>query len=176
MIQLDKREAFPFSSNPFGLVYENAITENKENEVQIHPITYQLNGIKIASNIYTPKNYSKDKRYPAIVIAVPNGAVKEQAAGLYGQDLLKKDILQLSLIACFGESEGMPRQQDIPYYRIEDIRGMIDVIFSFPGVDSQRIYGLGICGGGGYLLSCGQMDKRLKKIATVSMFEYGSVA
>ena len=25
MIQLDKREAFPFSSNPFGLVYENAI-------------------------------------------------------------------------------------------------------------------------------------------------------
>ena len=50
MIQLDKREAFPFSSNPFGLVYENAITENKENEVQIHPITYQLNGIKIASN------------------------------------------------------------------------------------------------------------------------------
>ena len=30
MIQLDKREAFPFSSNPFGLVYENAITENKE--------------------------------------------------------------------------------------------------------------------------------------------------
>lgn len=30
MIQLDKREAFPFSSNPFGLVYENAITENKK--------------------------------------------------------------------------------------------------------------------------------------------------
>ena len=75
----------------------------------------------------------------------------------------------------FGESEGMPRQQDIPYYRIEDIRGMIDAIFSFPGVDSQRIYGLGICGGGGYLLSCGQMDKRLKKIATVSMFNTGAV-
>ena len=52
---------------------------------------------------------------------------------------------------------------------------MIDVIFSFPGVDSQRIYGLGICGGGGYLHSCGQMDKRLKKIATVSMFNMGAV-
>ena len=176
MIQLDKREAFPFSSNPFGLVYENAITENKENEVQIHPITYQLNGIKIASNIYTPKNYSKDKRYPAIVIAVPNGAVKEQAAGLYGQRLAEKGYITIvSDCMFFGESEGMPRQQDIPYYRIEDIRGMIDVIFSFPGVDSQRIYGLGICGGGGYLLSCGQMDKRLKKIATVSMFNMGAV-
>ena len=95
MIQLDKREAFPFSSNPFGLVYENAITENKENEVQIHPITYQLNGIKIASNIYTPKNYSKDKRYPAIVIAVPNGAVKEQTAGLYAQRLAEKGYITI---------------------------------------------------------------------------------
>ena len=27
MIQLDKREPVPFSSNPFGLVYENAIKE-----------------------------------------------------------------------------------------------------------------------------------------------------
>ena len=54
MIQLDKREAFPFSSNPFGLVYENAITENKENEVQIHPITYQLNGI---INLMVLQNY-----------------------------------------------------------------------------------------------------------------------
>ena len=95
MIQLDKREAFPFSSNHFGLVYENAITENKENEVQIYPITYQLNGIKIASNIYTPKNYSKDKRYPAIVIAVPNGAVKEQTAGLYAQRLAEKGYITI---------------------------------------------------------------------------------
>ena len=43
MIQLDKREAFPFSSNPFGLVYENAITENKENEVQIQSIKWHKN-------------------------------------------------------------------------------------------------------------------------------------
>lgn len=164
MIQLDKREPVPFSSNPFGLVYENAITENKENEVQVHLVTYSLNGIKIASNIYTPKNYNKAKKYPAIVIAVPNGAVKEQAAGLYGQRLAEKGYITIvSDCMFFGESEGKPRQQDIPYFRNEDIRGMIDAISSFPGVDSHRIYGLGICGGGGYMLSCGQMDKRLKK-------------
>ena len=28
MIQLDKREAFPFSSNPFGLVYEMTMRFN----------------------------------------------------------------------------------------------------------------------------------------------------
>lgn len=101
MIQLDKREAFPFSSNPFGLVYENAITENKENEVQIHPITYQLNGIKIASNIYTPKNYSKDKRYPAMLSLFLMEQLKSRQLDFMDKDLLKKDILQLSLIACF---------------------------------------------------------------------------
>lgn len=176
MIQLDKREVLPFSSNPFGLVYENAIKENKENEVQIHPITYQLNGVKIASNIYTPKNYHQTSLFPAIVIAIPNGAVKEQAAGLYAQRLAEKGYITIvSDPMFFGESEGTPRQQDIPYYRIEDIRGMVDAIFSFSGVDSKRIYGLGICGGGGYMLSASQMDKRIKKVATLSMFNTGAV-
>jgi len=43
MIQLDKREAFPFSSNPFGLVYENAITENKENTSNYLSIKWHKN-------------------------------------------------------------------------------------------------------------------------------------
>lgn len=176
MIRLDKREPVPFSSNPFGLVYENAIKENKENEVQIHPMTYQLNGIKIASNIYTPKDYSHKKSFPVIVIAMPNGAVKEQAAGLYGQRLAEKGYITIvSDCMFFGESEGKPRQQDIPYFRNEDIRGMIEAITSFEKVDINRIYGLGLCGGGGYMLSCGQMDKRLKKIATISMFNTSAV-
>ena len=176
MIQLDKREPVPFSSNPFGLVYENAIKENRENEVQIHLYTYILNGIKIATNIYTPKTYHKSNIFPAIVIAVPNGAVKEQTAGLYAQRVAEKGYITIvSDPIFFGESEGTPRQQDIPYYRIEDIRGMIDVISTFPKVDSKRIYGLGICGGGGYMLSASQMDKRIKKVATLSMFNTGAV-
>ena len=96
MIQLDKREAFPFSSNPFGLVYENAITENKENEVQIHLITYQLNGIKIASNIYTPKN-----DILLLLSLFLMEQLKNKQLDFMDKDLLKKDILQLSLIACF---------------------------------------------------------------------------
>lgn len=95
MFQLEKRELVPFFPNPFGLVYENAIKENKENEVQIHLYTYILNGIKIATNIYTPKNYHKSNIFPAIVIAVPNGSVKEEAAGLYAQRLAKKGYITI---------------------------------------------------------------------------------
>lgn len=73
------------NSNPWGLVYADAITENKAGAVNIHPITYELNGLKIAANVYTPAGYDETKSYPALVVAHPNGGVKEQVAGLYSQ-------------------------------------------------------------------------------------------
>lgn len=60
------------SENPFGLVYKNAITENTKGKVNIHPVTYKLNGIDIAANVYSPANYDASKKYPAITIAHPN--------------------------------------------------------------------------------------------------------
>ena len=79
------KPAKSFNSNPFGLVYAGAITENVAGKVNIHPVAYELNGNLIAANIYTPANYDTTKKYPAIVVAHPNGGVKEQVAG----DLLK---------------------------------------------------------------------------------------
>ena len=48
-------------------------------------MSYDLNGIKIAANVYTPAGYSESKKYPAVVVAHPNGGVKEQVAGLFAQ-------------------------------------------------------------------------------------------
>lgn len=49
--------AFAADKNPFGLVYANAITENVPGQVQIHHVHYDLNGINIAANVYTPADY-----------------------------------------------------------------------------------------------------------------------
>ena len=60
-------------------------------------------------------------------------------------------------------------------FRVEDIHGMADIIASFPGVGMNRLGALGICSGGGYTVKASQTDKRIKVVATVSMFNSGIV-
>ena len=68
-------------NNPFGLVYEDAITENLPGMVQIRPVTYEVEGIRVAANLYLPADCDEtgDVKYPAVAVAHPNGRL--QGAG-----------------------------------------------------------------------------------------------
>ena len=88
--------AADYTQNPFSLAYDNAITKNIPGAVNIHPVTYKLDGIEISANVYTPSGYDSNKKYPAIVVAHPNGGVKEQVAGLYAQRLAEQGYITIT--------------------------------------------------------------------------------
>ena len=87
--------------NPFTLVYQGAITRNEPGKVHIHPVHYDLNGLKIAANVYTPAHYDAGKKYAAIVVAHPNGGVKEQTAGLHAQRLAELGYVTIAMDAAY---------------------------------------------------------------------------
>ncbi len=164
------------AKNPFGLVYEGAIAKNEKGKVNIKSVTYASRGLKIAANLYLPSDFNPKAKIPAIIVAHPNGGVKEQVAGLYAQKLAESGYITLAFDAAYqGASEGKPRNVDTPQNRTEDISAAVDYLLKVQGVDSNRIGILGICGGGGYTLNSAKSDKRLKAVATLSMFNSGLV-
>ena len=166
-----------YQDNKWTLVYDGAITENAEEEVSIREVGYPNNiGLRIVANLYLPAGYDEAGSYPAVVVAHPNGGVKEQVAGLFAQRLAEHGSVALAYDAAYqGASEGEPRQTDRPASRIEDIRASIDYLLTFAGVDASRIGALGVCGGGGYTIAATACDKRIKAAATIGAFNSGRV-
>lgn len=120
--------------------------------------------------MYTPKGATG--KLAAIAISGPFGAVKEQASGLYAQQLAEKGFLTIAFDPSFtGESGGMPRRVASPDINTEDFCAAVDFLVTQPNVDSAKVGVLGICGFGGFALSAAANDTRIKATVASTMYD-----
>ncbi|EKO3408682.1 alpha/beta hydrolase [Vibrio fluvialis] len=129
----------------------------------------------MAALILLPDGFDAAKRYPTMVSVHPFGSCKEQTSSVvYGKALAELGYVVIAFDASFqGESGGMPRYVEDPTQRVEDISRVIDYAVTLPYVDETRIGGLGICGGGGYILNSALTEKRLKAVVGITPVNVG---
>jgi len=131
--------------------------------------------MKVAGNLFLPRDRTPGVRYPAIIVGHPMGAVKEQSSTLYAQKLAEQGFITLAIdLPFWGESEGQPRNAVAPDLYAEAFSAAVDYLGTQTFVDRERIGVLGICGSGSFVISAAKIDPRMKAIATVSMYDMGA--
>lgn len=133
-------------------------------------------GIKIAADLYLPKDFDETKKHAAVIIGAPYGGVKEQGSGIYAQNMAERGFVALAFDPSYnGYSSGEPRHLSSPDLFVEDFSAAVDYVGTRPFVDRNQIGAIGMCGSGGFAISAAQIDRRIKAIATVSMYDMSRV-
>jgi len=132
-------------------------------------------GITLSGDLYQPKG-REGRRLAALAVGGPFGAVKEQSSGLYAQTMAARGFVALAFDPSFtGESGGQPRNVASPDINTEDFMAAVDFLGLHPAVNQERIGVIGICGWGGMALNAVAVDKRVKAVATSTMYDMSRV-
>lgn len=147
----------------------------KSEEVNHSKVTFHNRyGITLAADMYVPKNVKG--KLAAIAVCGPFGAVKEQAAGLYAQNMAKRGFLTIAFDPSFtGESGGKPRYMASPDINTEDFQAAVDFLSLQENVDPEKIGIIGICGWGGMALNAAALDTRIKATVSSTMYDMSRV-
>ncbi|MBQ0060327.1 MAG: alpha/beta hydrolase, partial [Bacteroidales bacterium] len=133
-------------------------------------------GFTLAADLYMPKDNGNNRKYPAIAISVPFGAIKEQCSGLYAMTMAERGFITLAFDPSFtGESSGEPRRTASPDINTGDFLAAIDYLSMREDVDAEKIGIIGICGWGGIALNAAAIDPRIKATAVMTMYDMSRV-
>ena len=131
-------------------------------------------GVTLAADLYKPKGVQG--KLPALAVSGPFGAVKEQASGLYAQEMATRGFLAIAFDPSFtGESGGQPRRVASPGINTEDFCAAVDYLSCRDDVDPERIGIIGICGFGGMAINAAALDPRIKATAAMTMYDMSRV-
>ena len=153
--------------NGYSFPLRDRVTRKK---VQFH----NRYGIQLTGDLYLPGNFLG--KLAAVAVAGPFGAVKEQCAGLYAEELASRGFAAMAFDPSFiGESGGTVRNVASPDINTEDFSAAVDFLSVQSFIDPEQVGILGICGWGGMALNAAAMDTRIKATVTSTMYDMSRV-
>ncbi|CAM2904191.1 alpha/beta hydrolase [Actinomyces slackii] len=129
-------------------------------------------GITLAADLYVPRGIGEEASLTGVLVGSPYGAVKEQAAGIYANELARRGYAALAFDTSYnGYSEGSPRHVSSTDVFVEDFHAGIDYLGTRSFVDRQRLGVVGVCASGAFGLTAAQVDPRIRAVVSVSMID-----
>ena len=163
-------------NDPINITNEWDKTFQKSDKVNHKKVTFHNRfGITLVGDLYEPKEKG-DGKLAAIAISGPFGAVKEQASGLYAQNMAERGFITLAFDPSFtGESGGLPRDLNSPDINTDDFSAAVDYLSLQDNIDPEKISIIGICGFGGFALNVASIDPRIKVTVVSTMYDMSRV-
>lgn len=135
-------------------------------------VRFASDGISLAGHLYRPPGAGPADRTPAVAMCGPFSSVKEQTLPHYAERLADAGYTVLTFdTRGFGESEtapGRPRWHYDSNEIVQDYCNAVTYLLTRPDVDPDRVGVVGVCMGGGYAVSVGARDKRVRAVASVA--------
>lgn len=144
-----------------------------DSSIETKQVSFQNRyGFDVAGHLYLPHDFDRQGSYKAVVVSGPFGAVKEQASGLYAQELAKNGFVALAFDQSMtGESSGVRRNMGSPDIFTEDYSAAVDFLSQLDFVNPEQIGAAGICGLSGMAITAASNDIRIKAVVTSAMYD-----
>jgi fermentation-respiration switch protein FrsA (DUF1100 family) len=132
------------------------------------PVIFHSQGVPLAGR-FLRTTESLDERQPAVIVVGSWLTVKEQMAFAYGRKLAEAGYAAFVFdFAGFGQSDGEPRQAEIPRRKIEDIRSAAEYIRTVSFVDPESVGCVAICASAQYVLAALAEGAPIRSFASVA--------
>ena len=155
-----------------------ALTEDSrtfpiDSSIQVKKVHFENRyGFTVAGDMYLPKDFDSHKKYKALVVSGPFGAVKEQSSGLYAQEMAKHGYVAVAFDPSMtGESSGKVREMASPDIFTEDYSAAVDFVTHLDFVNPNQVGAIGICGLSGMALTAAVNDVRIQAVAVSAMYD-----
>lgn len=144
-------------------------TEAAHEAVVKEEVSFEVNGARLAGNLFRPKGGTGTGGLPGVVVTGTWTSVKEQMADRYAAALAARGFAALSFDPTgFGASGGEPRDVESVRLKTTDIAHAAAFLGTHPVVEGAGVGALAICASAMYAAAAAASGTRLQALALVA--------